>query len=56
MFFTLQQSNMMGRLIPGTGEVTLVTAPTERALPYGIKVDSKGTPWICTTAATRLRA
>ena len=40
--FTLQQSNMIGRLNPSTGDIKLVTMPTPRALPYGIKVNSQG--------------
>ena len=46
MFFTAQGSNMVGRLIPSTGEIKLVTMPTPRSLPYGIKIDSHGTPWV----------
>jgi virginiamycin B lyase len=54
MFFTLQQSNRLGRLIPGTGEVTLVNTPTENARPYGIKVDSKGTPWVAYNGSNKI--
>ena len=46
LWFTLQRSNMVGRLDPATGEVRLVTAPTERARPYGIKIDADGVPWV----------
>lgn len=46
MFFTLQHSNMIGRLVPSTGEVTLVDAPTPKSRPYGIKIDSQGTVWV----------
>ena len=46
MWCTLQRSNMVGRLDPATGEVRLVTAPTERARPYGIKIDAAGVPWV----------
>jgi virginiamycin B lyase len=42
LFFTLQQSNMIGRMNTTTGEIKLVTIPTTRALPYGIKVNSQG--------------
>ena len=41
-----QWGNMVGRLDPATGEVRLVTAPTERARPYGIKIDADGVPWV----------
>jgi virginiamycin B lyase len=46
LFFTLQQSNMIGRLVPSTGEIKLITLTTPRALPYGLKQDSKGTVWV----------
>jgi len=44
-WFTLQNSNMIGRLDPKTGEVKLVTAPTPKSRPYGIQVNSKGVPF-----------
>ena len=37
---------MMGRLIPQTGEIKLVTMPTPRSLPYGVVIDSKGAPFV----------
>ena len=46
LFFTLQQSNMIGRMNTTTGEIKLVTVPTARALPYGIKVNSQGRVWV----------
>ena len=46
LWFTLQQSNMIGRLDPATGEIRLVTAPTPGAKPYGIKIDANGTPYV----------
>jgi virginiamycin B lyase len=46
LFFTLQQSNMIGRMNTTTGEIKLVTVPTTRALPYGIKVNSQGRVWV----------
>ncbi|WAJ72389.1 virginiamycin B lyase family protein [Catenovulum adriaticum] len=45
-WFTLQHSNMIGKLEPETGDIQLVTLPTKGARPYGIKLDSKGTPWV----------
>lgn len=45
LWFTLQQSNMFGRLDPKTGDIKLVTAKTQRSLPYGVKIDADGTPW-----------
>ncbi len=46
LWFTLQQSNMIGRLDPATGDIKLVTAPTARSRPYGIKVDAEGALWV----------
>ena len=46
LWFTLQQSNMIGRLDPETGDIKLVTAPTPRSRPYGIKVDADGALWV----------
>src|SRR5688572_7692870 len=44
LWFTLQ-SGMVGRIVPGTGEVKVVRTPTSNTYPYGIVVNSKGVPW-----------
>lgn len=44
LWFTVQQANMLGRLDPKTGQIKLVTSPTPKSRPYGILVNSKGTP------------
>jgi virginiamycin B lyase len=44
LWFTVQQANMLGRLDPATGEIKLVTSPTPKSRPYGIKINSKGVP------------
>jgi virginiamycin B lyase len=54
LWFTLQQSNMIGRLDTRTGEFKLVTVPTPRALPYGIKINSKGVPWVSYNGSNKL--
>ncbi|MSO19203.1 MAG: cytochrome C [Acidobacteria bacterium] len=54
LFFSLQGANMVGRLNPKTGEVKLVSFPTPRSNPYGMVVDSKGTPWVCEFGGNRL--
>jgi virginiamycin B lyase len=54
MYFTLQQSNMLGRLDPSNGEIKLVTLTTPRALPYGIKQDSRGTIWVSYNGSGKL--
>ena len=46
VFFTLQVSNMIGRLIPATGEIKLVTLARKNSRPYGIKVARDGSLWV----------
>jgi len=45
-WFTLQHSNMIGKLDPKSGDIQLATLPTKGSRPYGIKLDSSGTPWV----------
>jgi virginiamycin B lyase len=47
MWFTVQVGNMVGRLDPHTGKVDLKAVQGQRALPYGIAVNSKGVPFFC---------
>ena len=54
LWFTVQAGNMIGRLIPRTGEVTLVPVPTAHALPYGLVVNSKGTPFFAEFGTNRI--
>lgn len=46
LWFTLQHSNMIGRLNPVTRDIKLVTMNSPKSKPYGIKIDANGTPWI----------
>jgi virginiamycin B lyase len=46
IWFTMQWSNFAGRLNKRSGDVDLVPMQVDRARPYGIKMDSKGHPWI----------
>jgi virginiamycin B lyase len=46
IWFTVQSGNFIGNLSTADGTVRLVRVPTERARPYGIKMDSKGRPWV----------
>jgi virginiamycin B lyase len=46
IWFTLQWSNYVGRLNKRSGHVDLVPMQTEQSRPYGIRMDSKGRPWI----------
>ena len=46
IWFTMQWSNYVGRLNKRSGEVDLVPMQTDKARPYGIKLDSKGHPWV----------
>ncbi len=45
LWFTVQNGNLVGRLNPATGEVRLVESKTPNSRPYGIVVNSKGTPF-----------
>jgi len=44
LWFTVQQGNFVGRLDPNSGEIKLVTSLTPKSRPYGIVINSKGTP------------
>jgi virginiamycin B lyase len=46
IWFTMQWSNYVGRLNKRSGHVDLIPMQTRQARPYGIKMDSKGHPWI----------
>lgn len=54
IWFTVQGGNFVGRLTPESGEVALIDVPTERARPYGIKVDAQGRPWIALFGTNKL--
>ena len=54
LWFTLQRSNMVGRMNTVTGEIKLVTVPTERALPYGIDMNSQGVPWVAYNGSNKV--
>ena len=45
-FFTLQHSNMVGRIDPATGETTLIKLNRPKSRPYGIKVANNGAIWV----------
>lgn len=56
MFFTLQAANMIGRLVPSTGDIKLVTSPRKNSRPYGIKVAADGSLWAsCNGSSCSLR-
>lgn len=46
IWFTLQGSNMVGKLTIATEEVNLLKIETARARPYGIRMGSDGTIWV----------
>jgi virginiamycin B lyase len=46
IWFTMQWSNYVGRMNKRSGKIDLVAMQTEKAQPYGIKLDSKNRPWI----------
>src|SRR5579859_92407 len=47
LWFTVQVGSMVGRLDPKSGKVELRKVEGERALPYGIAINSKGIPFFC---------
>jgi streptogramin lyase len=47
LFFTVQNANLVGRLVPKTGKVTLKEVPTPGARPYGIIVGPDGAAYFC---------
>ena len=46
IWFTVQGGNFVGRLNKASGKIDLVKVPTERARPYGIKINSQNVPWV----------
>jgi virginiamycin B lyase len=44
MFFTLQ-SGHVGRINTVSGEMVIVKTPSDNTYPYGIRLNSQGTPW-----------
>ena len=54
LWFTLQQSNMVGRMNTETGEIDLVTVPTTGARPYGIDMNSQGVPWVAYNSSNKV--
>jgi virginiamycin B lyase len=46
IYFTLQGSNMIGRLTIEDRKVDLVPSPVERSRPYGIKIGPDGVIWV----------
>src|SRR5688500_7764638 len=52
--FTIQQGNMVGRLVPATGEIKVATMPTPKSEPYGIVINSKGVPFFTQLMGNRI--
>jgi virginiamycin B lyase len=46
IWFTVQGGNFVGHLNTDTRDVRLIEVPTRGARPYGIKLDSRGRPWV----------
>ena len=44
-FSMFGDADMLGRLVPSTGEVTVAISPKRGVGPYGVQIDSQGTPW-----------
>src|SRR5229473_1249517 len=47
LWFTEQLQNKVGRLDPASGKIELKKVQGQRALPYGIAINSKGVPFFC---------
>src|SRR6266446_1485819 len=47
LWLTVQVGSMVGRLDPHTGKIDLKAVQGQRALPYGIAINSKGVPFFC---------
>ena len=56
LWFTVQNSNKVGRLNPATGDIKIVDSPTKPSNPYGMVVDTKGTPYYCEFGAPKIAA
>lgn len=54
IWFTLQGSDMIGRLIIETEEVNLIKSPTKNSRPYGIAIGPDGTVWVAPFAKPML--
>ena len=54
LWFTVQSGNFIGKLDPTTGAVMLQKPLSPRALPYGIKVNSKGIPFFDLFATNKI--
>ena len=54
VWFTVQGGNMIGRLDPKSGDIKLVTSPTEKSRPYGLMINSKGVPYFVEFGAPKI--
>jgi virginiamycin B lyase len=54
LWFTVQLGNMIGKLDPKTGAVTLKDSLTPNSRPYGLVIDSKGMLWYCMFNSNKL--
>jgi virginiamycin B lyase len=54
IWFTVQWGNFIGRMNKTSGEVELAEVATPKARPYGIKLDSRGTPWVALLGSNAL--
>ena len=54
IWFTVQGGNFVGKLGTRTGAIQLIPVPTERARPYGIKVDADNRPWFVELGTNKL--
>ncbi len=54
IWFTVQNGNFVGRLTLADRTTDLISVPTLRARPYGIKIAPDGVPWIVLLGTNKL--
>jgi virginiamycin B lyase len=54
VWFTVQNANRVGRLDPTSGDIKLITSPTEKSRPYGLMINSKGVPYFVEFGAPKI--
>jgi virginiamycin B lyase len=56
LWFTVQNGNSVGKLDPRTGAIVLAASLTEKAMPHGMVVNSRGTPFFGMAGANKIGA
>src|SRR2546425_360812 len=56
LWYTVQNSNRIGRLDPKSGEIKLLTPPTPKSRPYGMALDSRGNLFVVQFGTNKVAA